>query len=82
MHTITFSNENLKDSGYLGSRAQVAAIVDAVRREDGLIVKALLSDPNPAQLVTDYFYLFFGTLHQDDTYLAGDMIKRCINFTG
>lgn len=78
----TLSPSLIKSSrvaGYLGNRTQVAVLVDAVRREDGFIVKVLFSDTNPAQLVTDYFYLFFGTLHKEDAYLAGDTIKRCIN---
>ncbi len=64
------------------NRTQVPARVDAVRSEYGFIVKIFLSDPDPAQLVTDQFYLFFSALHKDSVTLAGDTIKRCINNAG
>jgi len=66
----------------LGDRTQVPARVDAVRSEYGFIVKIFLSDPDPAQLVTDQFYLFFSALHKNSVSLAGDTIKRCINSAG
>src|SRR5208337_483349 len=59
-------------------RTQVAKLVDAVRGENGLIVEALFSDADPAQLVTDYFNLLFSMLHRLVVYLASDTIKRCI----
>jgi hypothetical protein len=49
------------DPGY---RAEVAATVDAVLREDRCIVEILLPDPDPAQLVTDDFDLFHSILHR------------------
>jgi hypothetical protein len=61
---------------------QVAARINIIRQEDGFIVKALFSDANPAQLVTDYSYLFFSTLHKGDPSLAGDTIKKCVNIAG
>ena len=51
-----------------GYRAEVAAAVDAVRREEGFIVKAFFPDTNPAQLVTDHSYLFSSRHHRDDVY--------------
>ena len=64
-----------KFTGYLETRAQVAELADAVRRENGFIVQALLPHTNPAYLVTDYSYLFFSTEHNDDASLAVDTIK-------
>jgi hypothetical protein len=39
---------SIQYTGYLGNRAQVAELVDAVQRENGLVVQALLPDTNPA----------------------------------
>jgi hypothetical protein len=61
-----------------GNGAEVAVLVDAVLCEEGCIVKHLFPDTDPAQLVTDYFYLFYGILHKVMFLLAGDTIKRCI----
>ncbi|MFA4877783.1 MAG: hypothetical protein WC586_10240 [Methanoregula sp.] len=65
-----------------GKRAQVAVLVDAVQCEDGLIRQTFLADSDPAQLVTNNFYLFFSMLHRVDAYLAGDTIKGCIGRAG
>lgn len=46
------------------NRTQVAAGVDAVRQEDGFIIKALFTNTDPAQLVTDYPDFFFSSLHR------------------
>ena len=35
------------------NRTQVAARIDAVQQEDGLIVKIFFTDADPPQLVTD-----------------------------
>ena len=64
-----------------GSHTEIAFLVDAVHRENGRIVEPLLPDTDPAQLVTDHFYLFHGILHSRDGYLAGDTLKRCIEIT-
>lgn len=61
-----------------GYRAQVAELVDAVRRQNGLIVQVLFPDTYSAQLVTDSSYLGFSTDHNDDAPLAGDTIKGCM----
>ncbi len=76
------SGEDVKRLRDPGSCTQVAAGVDAVQCEDSFIVEAFFPNTDPAQLVTDYSYLFFRRLHNDDAYLAGDTIKRCVKITG
>ena len=61
-----------------GCHAEITFLVDVVHREDCCIVKLFFPDTDPAQLVTDYFYLFYSILHSPDAYLAGDTLKRCI----
>ena len=75
----SISGEKSRDPG---NRAQVAELVDAVRREDGCIVQFLFPDTDPAQLVTDSSYLCFSAYHNDDALLAGDTIKRCFTCRG
>nr|WP_321506812.1 hypothetical protein [uncultured Methanoregula sp.] len=79
-HGALTGPEKKLQRGFLdpGQRTEVSELVDAVQPEDCLIGQGFLPDTDPAQLVTDYFYLLFSVLHRVDAYLAGDPIKRCI----
>jgi hypothetical protein len=77
-HRLPPGKNGMKELVDPEDRAEVAFLVDAVRREYGFIGQAFFPDTDPAQLVTDYFYLFYSILHRVYVYLAGDTIKRCI----